>query len=98
MCNHMPLGWGWEGAKRKGGQRKDLKEKGNHIGRSGPRITRRWARRERWLSGCGLCGCGDKRGDLGQRCRQVIEFDRGSNGITAQRGETKVFGVVGREI
>lgn len=31
MCNHMPLGWGWEGAKRKVGQRKDLKGKGNHT-------------------------------------------------------------------
>src|SRR5882757_319468 len=75
-------------------------EKGedNHIRRSGPRTTCRWARRERWLSGCRLCGCWDERGDVGQCGSQGIEFGRRSNGITAQRGKTKVFGVVGGEI
>ncbi len=50
------------------------------------------------MSGCRLCGCFDECGDIGQFGRQGIEFGRGSNSITAQRGETKVFGVVGGEI
>jgi len=71
---------------------------GRELGGSEPLVTLRWACRERWLSGCRLRGCVDERGDLAQLGGQVIEFDRCGNSITVQRGDTKVFGVVGGEI